>query len=76
MLLFLVPFVVIQFLSLVFLFAALYSLYSYIKKFRFEPSQYDLLFGFIHLRFIAGFYILATLFLIGYQIFFVFKHYG
>lgn len=36
---------------------ALWRLYYYIKRYRFDESRYTLLFGFVHLRWIAIMYL-------------------
>lgn len=47
--------------SLGFAFLTLWRLFSYIRRYRFDESKYTLLFGFVHLRFIAGMYIVFAI---------------
>lgn len=73
---FVVFFILIQLGSLTFMAAAIYSLFKYIKQFRFDPSDYNLLFGFLHLRQICALYALLTIIFFLYATFFFIKHYG
>lgn len=47
--------------SIGFALITLMRLYHYIKRYRFDESKYTLLFGFIHLRWIAGAYMMLVL---------------
>lgn len=47
--------------SIGFALLALMRLYHYIKRYRFDESKYTLLFGFIHLHWIAGVYAMLVL---------------
>lgn len=40
----------------------LYRLYAYIKRYRFDESNYTLLFGFVHLRWLVWLYGSLTVF--------------
>ncbi|MBI5754789.1 hypothetical protein HZA41_01055 [Candidatus Peregrinibacteria bacterium] len=64
--LFTIFFILMHLVSLAITALALRSLYSYIRKFRFERSQYELLFGFVHLRHVAVAYIVMTVTLTAY----------
>lgn len=50
----------LQVCSLMFMVFILGRLYHYIRKYSFPESQYTLLFGFVHLRWLAGLYVLMT----------------
>lgn len=52
--------IVSQLASVGFAWWALSRLFLYINAYRFDESQYTLLFGFIHMRWIAGFYIVSA----------------
>ncbi|MBI2638234.1 hypothetical protein HYW83_01450 [Candidatus Peregrinibacteria bacterium] len=47
--------------SIGFALIVLMRLYHYIKRYRFDESKYTLLFGFIHLHWIAGAYVMLVL---------------
>lgn len=46
-------FVILHVASVGFMLLSLWRLYTYIRRYKFEESQYTLLFGFVHLRWIA-----------------------
>ncbi len=50
-------FAVLHSVSVGFAFLTLWRLYYYIKRYRFDESKYTLLFGFVHLRWIAAGYL-------------------
>lgn len=52
--------VISQLSSIGFAWWALSRLFLYINAYRFDESQYTLLFGFIHLRWIAGLYLMSV----------------
>jgi len=66
-----VLFIVLHTVSLGFAAISLWRLYHYIRRYRFDESKYTLLFGFLHLRWIAGMYVvLAALWVVtSYMIF-------
>ncbi len=47
--------------SIGFVLLALLRLFHYIKRYRFDESKYTLLFGFIHLHWIATVYVALTI---------------
>lgn len=53
-------FVILHAISLLFVFLALYRLYSYIRRYRFDENGYTLLFGFVHLHWFAYLYIFGA----------------
>lgn len=60
-----VLFIVLHTVSLGFATFSLWRLYHYIRRYRFDESKYTLLFGFLHLRWIAGAYVtLAVLWVV------------
>lgn len=54
-------FIVLHTVSLGFAALSLWRLYYYIRRYRFDESKYTLLFGFVHLRWIAAAYIILVL---------------
>lgn len=74
--LFTIFFFLLHLVSIVITALALRSLYAYIRKFRFEQSQYELLFGFVHLRHVAAMYVLLTIALVAYSTSLLFRYYG
>lgn len=56
----LLAFAVSHALSIGFTLFTLKRLYHYIRRYRFDESKYTLLFGFIHLRWIAAGYLVLT----------------
>ena len=51
---------VVQLASVALGFVALRRLYDYIHKYRFDESNYTLLFGFLHLRYFSVLYIVTV----------------
>lgn len=60
---------ILQAISILLMAVTLYRLFSYIKKYQFDESNYTLLFSFIHLRWIAWLYGFLTIFWIFTSIF-------
>lgn len=56
-----IPFILLHTVSLGFAGLTLWRLYYYIRRYRFDESKYTLLFGFMHLRWIAGAYVVFAL---------------
>lgn len=56
-----VLFVILHVVSILFSYFALHRLYSYIRRFRFAENQYTLLFGFVHMHWIAYLYVSAVI---------------
>ncbi|PIQ77398.1 hypothetical protein COV82_04790 [Candidatus Peregrinibacteria bacterium CG11_big_fil_rev_8_21_14_0_20_46_8] len=50
-------FIFLHVVSLLFAIFALWRLYEYIKRYRFDESKYTMLFGFVHLHWIAAAYL-------------------
>ncbi len=53
---------ILQAISLGIMGIALYRLYAYIQRYRFDESHYTLLFGFVRLRWFAYIYVFMTMF--------------
>ncbi|PJC36814.1 hypothetical protein CO046_03810 [Candidatus Peregrinibacteria bacterium CG_4_9_14_0_2_um_filter_53_11] len=53
-------FIVIQLISVTFMGISIMRLYGYVRKYRFNESNYTLLLGFIHLNWVATAYIVAV----------------
>ena len=60
-------FVVLHIVSVGVMLAALWRLYHYISRYKFSESKYTLLFGFLHLRWLASGYFLAAVLWIGFS---------
>ncbi len=54
-------FTVLHTVSILFMMAALYRLYAYIRRYRFSENKYTLLMSFIHLHWLVYAYIILTL---------------
>ena len=54
-------FVILNVASVGFVLITLRRFYNYIKRHRFDESKYTLLFGFVHLRWIAALYLVMVL---------------
>lgn len=54
-------FIALHVASVGFALLSIARLYAYIRKYKFDESKYTLLFGFVHLRWIAGLYLIFTL---------------
>lgn len=52
---------ILQAVSVCFALATLWRLYYYIRRYRFDESKYTLLFGFVHLHWIAISYLACLL---------------
>lgn len=53
-------FIILHLVSLAFAMLTLWRLYEYIKRYRFDESKYTLLFGCLHLRWIAAGYMIVV----------------
>ena len=58
-------FIVLHAVSMSFVLFSLHRLYRYIGRYRFDESKYTLLFGFVHLRWIAAGYLFTAVLWIG-----------
>lgn len=56
-----IAFIVLHAVSSGFALLALWRLYEYIKRYRFDESKYTLLFRFVHLHWIVTAYVLAVI---------------
>lgn len=60
-------FLVLHTVSLGFAALSLWRLYYYIRRYRFDESKYTLLFGFVHLHWIAMAYVALTVLWIAFS---------
>jgi hypothetical protein len=64
---------VVQLGSVALAFVALRRLYAYIHRYRFDESSYTLLFGIVHLRYFAAWYILMIGLAAGLELIYAFS---
>lgn len=64
---------VVQLGSVALAFVALRRLYAYIRRYRFDESTYTLLFGIVHLRYFAAWYILMIGLAAGLELIYAFS---
>lgn len=60
-----ISFIVLHAVSMSFALFSLHHLYRYIGRYRFDESKYTLLFGFVHLQWIAAAYLVFAILWIG-----------
>lgn len=64
---------VVQLGSVALAFVALRRLYAYIRRYRFDESTYTLLFGIVHLRYFAAWYVLMIGLAAGLELIYAFS---
>jgi hypothetical protein len=63
----------VQLGSVALAFVALRRLYAYIRRYRFDESSYTLLFGIVHLRYFAAWYIVMVSLAAGLELLYAFS---